>query len=140
MKAMVLERITDLKQESKPLVLRDRPVPEIQNSEVLIKVKACGVCHTELDEIEGRTPPPRLPVVPGHEIVGEVVGISGGVTKFKEGDRVGVGWIYSACGDCYFCDNGLENLCSDFKATGRDADGGYAEYVKVSEHFAVKIP
>jgi len=140
MKAMVLERITDLKQESKPLVLRDRPVPEIQNSEVLIKVKACGVCHTELDEIEGRTPPPRLPVVPGHEIVGEVVGISDGVTKFKEGDRVGVGWIYSACGDCYFCDNGLENLCSDFKATGRDADGGYAEYVKVSEHFAVKIP
>ncbi|MEC9493294.1 zinc-dependent alcohol dehydrogenase family protein [Flexistipes sp.] len=140
MKAMVLERITDLKQESKPLVLRDRPVPEIQNSEVLIKVKACGVCHTELDEIEGRTPPPRLPVVPGHEIVGEVVGISDGATKFKEGDRVGVGWIYSACGDCYFCDNGLENLCSDFKATGRDADGGYGEYMKVSEHFAVKIP
>jgi len=140
MKSMVLEKITDLKQESEPLVLRDYPVPEPVNGEILIKVKACGVCHTELDEIEGRTAPTKLPVIPGHEIVGEVVETSGGVTKFKKGDRAGVGWIYSACGDCFFCNNGLENLCSDFKATGRDANGGYAEYMKVNEHYAVKIP
>jgi len=140
MKAIVLEKIIDLKQESEPLVLRDYPVPEPINGEILIKVKACGVCHTELDEIEGRTAPTKLPVIPGHEIVGEVVETSGGVTNFKKGDRVGVGWIYSACGDCFFCNNGLENLCSDFKATGRDADGGYAEYMKVNEHYAVKIP
>jgi len=140
MKAMVLEKITDLKQESEPLLLRDYPVPELLNGEILIKVKACGVCHTELDEIEGRTAPPRLPVIPGHEVVGEVVEISGGVMKFKKGDRAGVGWIYSSCGDCFFCNSGLENLCGDFKATGRDANGGYAEYMKVNEHFAVKIP
>lgn len=140
MKAMVLEKIADLKQESEPLLLRDYPVPELLNGEILIKVKACGVCHTELDEIEGRTAPPRLPVIPGHEVVGEVVEISGGVMKFKKGDRAGVGWIYSSCGDCFFCNSGLENLCGDFKATGRDANGGYAEYMKVNEHFAVKIP
>lgn len=140
MKAMVLERVTDLKQVSEPLVLRDYPDPEPLNGEILIKVKACGVCHTELDEIEGRTAPPKLPVILGHEVVGEVVEVSDGVTKFKKGNRVGVGWIYSACGNCFYCKNGLENLCSDFKATGRDANGGYAEYMKINEHFAVTIP
>jgi propanol-preferring alcohol dehydrogenase len=106
----------------------------------LIKVHACGVCHTELDEIEGRTPPPFLPVVPGHQVVGSVTEAGKNAKKFSAGDRVGVAWIFSACGKCAFCRNGLENLCAEFKATGRDKNGGYAEYMTVPENFAYAIP
>ncbi len=101
---------------------------------------ACGVCHTELDEAEGRTPPPRLPVIPGHQVVGHVAAFGTGASGHKEGDRVGVGWIFSACGKCPACLSGRENLCPDFRATGRDADGGYAEYMTVPAAFAVPIP
>ncbi|MGA1863000.1 zinc-dependent alcohol dehydrogenase family protein [Deferribacter thermophilus] len=140
MKAMVIEKICDLSKEDKPLSLVELPIPKIESNEILVEVAACGVCHTELDEIEGRTAPPKLPVIPGHQIVGRVVEKGGGVTKFNIGDRVGIGWIYAACGSCEFCKNGLENLCNDFKATGRDMHGGYAEYFKINENFAVKIP
>jgi propanol-preferring alcohol dehydrogenase len=140
MKAMILNEIISLEKNSNPLVLSDLPEPVPGEKEILLKVSACGVCHTELDEIEGRTPPPHLPVVPGHQVVGTVAAMGGGVSRFQKGDRVGVAWIYSACGICDFCRKGLENLCRDFKATGRDVNGGYAEYMKVSEDFAYSIP
>jgi len=140
MKAMVLNRITSLREDKKPLELAELPVPVPKEGEVLVKVLACGVCHTELDEIEGRTPPPHFPVVLGHEVVGRVEEIGAGVSTHKKGDRVGIGWIYSACGKCQFCMEGNENLCKDFKATGRDVNGGYAEYMTVPEKSAYKIP
>ncbi len=140
MKAMVLEAISDLSKESAPLALRDLPDPVPGPGEILLRVTACGVCHTELDEIEGRTPPPRFPVVPGHEVVGEVAGRGEGASVFREGDRAGVAWIGHACGRCAFCRRGEENLCPDFVATGRDMDGGYAEWMTVSEGFAYAIP
>ena len=106
----------------------------------MIEVKACGVCHTELDEIEGRTPPPRLPVIPGHQVVGRVRARGPQAERFELGDRVGVAWIYSACGRCDYCRAGLENLCARFRATGRDAHGGYAEFMVVDQDYAYAIP
>jgi propanol-preferring alcohol dehydrogenase len=115
-------------------------MPAPGEREILIRVSACGVCHTELDEIEGRTPPPRFPVIPGHQVVGRVEAAGARAKNFAVGDRVGVGWIYSACGKCKFCGEGKENLCPEFKATGRDADGGYAQYLAVPQDFAYPIP
>jgi propanol-preferring alcohol dehydrogenase len=140
MKAMVLQRLCSLEENTTPLTLTDLPEPVPGANEILVKVSACGVCHTELDEIEGRTPPPHLPVVLGHQVVGRVQASGGGASFFKIGDRVGIAWIYSACGDCKWCLAGEENLCPDFQATGRDADGGYAEYMTVPEGFAFRIP
>ncbi|KAA0257719.1 zinc-dependent alcohol dehydrogenase family protein [Deferribacter autotrophicus] len=139
MKAMVINKICNVLNEA-PLTLVDIPAPNISNNEILIKVNTCGVCHTELDEIEGRTPPSSFPMIPGHQVVGKVIEKGKNVTLFEIGDRVGVGWIFSACGKCEFCQRGLENLCNDFKATGRDAHGGYAEYMKINENYAVKLP
>ena len=140
MKAMILNMLCDLEQNSEPLVLVDLPVPVPGEKEILVKVSACGVCHTELDEIEGRTPPPQLPVILGHQVVGRVVDSGRGTKLFKKEERVGIAWIYSACGKCSFCLEGNENLCNEFRATGRDVNGGYAEYMTVSEDFALKIP
>jgi propanol-preferring alcohol dehydrogenase len=140
MKAMVLNRLCSLKETRHPLELTDLPDPVPATNEVLVKVSACGVCHTELDEIEGRTPPPQLPVVLGHQVVGRVVQTGSRVSRFSTGDRVGIAWIHSACGQCTFCREGEENLCQDFKATGRDAPGGYAQYTTISEDFAYPIP
>jgi propanol-preferring alcohol dehydrogenase len=134
MRAMILRRLASLDEIDAPLELADLPVPEPTAGEVRLRVSACGVCHTELDEIEGRTPPPRLPVVPGHEVVGRIDRLGPGVTTFVEGDRVGVGWIYSSTGD----DD--ENLRPEFRATGRDAHGGYAEYMTVPAGYAYPIP
>ncbi len=136
---MVLTRLSDLTKNHEPLELLDMPVPEPGEGEILIKVATCGVCHTELDEIEGRTPP-KLPVILGHQVVGRVDRLGSNVNRFRVGDRIGVAWIYSACGRCKFCRSDRENLCADFKATGRDADGGYAEYMVVDENFAYPIP
>ena len=140
MKAMVLNEICDLKKNRTPLQLTDLPVPTPKEKEILVKIAACGVCHTELDEIEGRTPPNRLPIVLGHQVVGKVKERGLNANRYKEGDRVGIAWIYSACGHCDFCRQGEENLCEEFRATGRDANGGYAEYMTVPEDFAFKIP
>jgi len=140
MRAMVLKKLTSLEETKTPLELTDLPDPVPGDKEILVKVSTCGVCHTELDEIEGRTPPPRLPVVLGHQVVGRVEGIGSGAGAFKIGDRVGVAWIYSACGRCKHCQAGNENLCPDFKATGRDANGGYAEAMTVPQGFAFPIP
>ncbi len=140
MKAMVIPHLSKLDECANPLVLVDLPVPVPCDKEVLIKVSVCGICHTELDEIEGRTPPACFPMTPGHQAIGEVVETGKAVSKLKVGDRVGVAWIFSACGNCTYCQSGRENLCADFIATGRDANGGYAEYMKVLEDFAYKIP
>ncbi|MBW2607185.1 MAG: zinc-dependent alcohol dehydrogenase family protein [Deltaproteobacteria bacterium] len=140
MKAMVLNVICDLNENKNPLIMVNLPNPVPGEREILVKISACGVCHTELDEIEGRTPPPRLPVVLGHQVVGKVEKVGSGANKYKIGDRVGVAWIYSACGKCSFCLQGNDNLCKEFKATGQDANGGYAEYMTVKENFAFPIP
>jgi propanol-preferring alcohol dehydrogenase len=140
MKAMILNRISSLEGDATPLEMVDIPVPVPGEREILVRVSACGVCHTELDEIEGRTAPPRFPVVLGHQVVGRVEESGKGSSRFAAGDRVGIGWIYSACERCPLCLRGDENLCEEFKATGRDADGGYAEYMVVPEDFAHRIP
>jgi propanol-preferring alcohol dehydrogenase len=140
MKAMVLKAVADLSQATAPLVAAELPDPVPGPGEILLRVAACGVCHTELDEIEGRTPPRHLPVVLGHEIVGRVEQIGPGVTRHRTGERLGVGWIHSACGHCDFCRAGDDNLCEHFRATGRDANGGYAELMTVPERFAFPIP
>ncbi len=140
MKAMILRKIVDLKHTDRPLDPAQVPLPEVHGREILIRVSACGVCHTELDEIEGRTPPPRLPVIPGHQVVGKVVALGAAVRERRIGERVGVAWIFSACGHCTYCLSGQENLCRHFKATGRDAPGGYAEFMKIDEAFAHPIP
>jgi propanol-preferring alcohol dehydrogenase len=137
---MVLKELTNLKENPAPLELEEVPHPVPETGEVLVKVSVCGVCHTELDEIEGRSPPPELPVILGHQVVGQVEDVGPAADRFEIGDRVGVAWIYSACGTCKFCRAGTENLCPAFKATGRDADGGYAEYMTVPEDFAYPIP
>lgn len=140
MKAMILKELSDLRENSHPLVLEETPIPDPAPDQILIQVAVCGVCHTELDEIEGRTPPAELPVVLGHQIVGKVAALGRSATRFQKGERVGVAWIYSACGECRYCTSGQENLCPDFQATGRDADGGYAEFTVVPEAFAYQIP
>jgi propanol-preferring alcohol dehydrogenase len=140
MKAMVLDRLHDLRQESLPLELRELPDPQPGRGEILIRVRACGVCHTELDIIEGRTPPPVLPLIPGHQVVGIVEKRGLDASRFEAGERVGVAWIFAACGACDLCRAGKENLCQGFRATGRDAPGGYAECMTVDQDFAYRIP
>jgi len=140
MKAMVLKKLSRLPENREPLVYEEVPKPVPGPGEILVKVSACGVCHTELDEIEGRTPPPNLPVILGHQVVGTVAEQGRGADRFEAGERVGIAWIFSACGRCEFCRRGDENLCAEFRATGQDAHGGYAEYMTVPEGFAYAIP
>ncbi len=140
MKAMLLNRPSRLKENYFPLERADFPEPLPGENEILIKVSACGVCHTELDEIEGRIPPSQLPIILGHQVVGEVVSAGSQAKKMRLGARVGVAWINSTCGECKFCLAGNENLCAQFKATGRDVNGGYAEYMTVPEDFCYPIP
>jgi propanol-preferring alcohol dehydrogenase len=134
MQAMQLQRIAAIETDSEPLSLVDIEKPKPGPEDLLLQVLACGVCHTELDEIEGRTPPPQLPVIPGHEVIGRVVETGSSVTEHAIGDRVGVGWI--------FCSSGTadENLSPLFRGTGRDANGGYAEYMTVPARYAYPIP
>lgn len=134
MRAMLLNRIVSLEEEPAPLELAEVPEPAPSSDEVLIEVGACGVCHTELDEIEGRTPPPRLPVIPGHEVVGRVVSRGKLCRALELGTRVGVGWIHRSDG------SRQENLAASFVATGRDVNGGYASYMTAPERYAFPIP
>jgi len=131
---MLLRETTSLNQKPHPLSFEEMEEPHTNEGEVLLRVTRCGVCHTELDEIEGRTPPSQLPRVLGHQVVGV---IEDGKNK---GQRVGVAWIASACGKCQHCLAGEENLCEEFKATGRDVDGGYAEFMKIRADFVHPIP
>jgi propanol-preferring alcohol dehydrogenase len=140
MQAQILEATAPLHGDSRPLRLASLPDPAPNDDEVLIRVEACGVCHTELDEIEGRTPPSRLPMVLGHQVVGRLVEVGQNVTEWSGGERVGVAWIFSACGTCPQCIAGRENLCPNFQATGRDQFGGYAELMVAPAAFVHRIP
>jgi propanol-preferring alcohol dehydrogenase len=131
---MLLSKIVSLDEIETPLELADLSIPEPENDEILIRVSACGVCHTELDEIEGRTPPGKLHVVLGYEVVGMVERTGQKAEKLKKGDRVGVIWIHSSNG------TPEENLSPEFRATGRDFNGGYAEYMTVKEQYTCSIP
>ncbi len=137
MRAQLLTEIAPI--EARPLRLVELPTPEPGPQQVRLRVTVCGACHTELDEIEGRLPP-RLPIVPGHQVVGRVDKVGSAVTNLKVGDRVGVAWIYSACGICRFCRAGNENLCPEAAWTGKDVPGGYAEAMVVPADFAYPIP
>jgi len=137
MKAWVLER--QAKIENRPLSLREVPAPVLGRGEIKIRVQACGVCRTDIHIAEGDLPLKKSPLIPGHEIVGVVDGIGDGVTGFRVGDRAGVAWLNYACGSCRFCLSGRENLCPRAKFTGWSADGGYAEYVKISQGFAFHL-
>lgn len=141
MKAMLLTAIANFAENPTPLQLvADLPEPIPGPRDLVVQVSTCGICHTDLDEIEGRTPPARLPMVLGHQIVGRVKATGSEVRQFNVGDRVGIAWIHSACGTCQACRRGEENLCARFEATGRDAPGGYAEQTLVAEAFAHRIP
>ncbi|PLX68713.1 MAG: alcohol dehydrogenase [Denitrovibrio sp.] len=140
MKAMVLSGVTDLIINSKPLSEADITTPTPTKNQVLIRISASGASHIELEEIEGKNMPSVLPIIPGHQAVGMVEDKGEDVTKLEIGDRVGVSWIFSSCGTCDFCLRGDENLCDEFKATGLDADGTYAEFIVIDEDHAYPIP
>jgi propanol-preferring alcohol dehydrogenase len=138
MKAMILDGHSPI--EAKPLKLADLPAPAPKDDQILVKVSVCGACHTDLDEAEGRLTPTKSPIVPGHQVVGKVIDKGRAVTKFKIGDRVGITWLFSSCGECEFCRVGSENLCKRAKWTGKDANGGYAEFTVIGEDYAYPIP
>jgi propanol-preferring alcohol dehydrogenase len=134
MRAMVLH------QQRKPLLLEERIRPKPGAAEVLIQVKACGVCRTDLHVIDGDLHEPKLPLIPGHEIVGTVVENGSRVERFAEGERVGVPWLGATCGVCSFCRAGRENLCSQARFTGYQLDGGYAEYALANSGYCFSLP
>jgi alcohol dehydrogenase, propanol-preferring len=134
MRAMVLERAKT------PLVPRELATPEPDVGQVLVKVGACGVCRTDLHVVDGELTAPKLPLVPGHEIVGRVAAVGRDVSRFADGDRVGIPWLGWSCGQCRFCREGRENLCADGRFTGWTVDGGYAEFAVVSARWAHRVP
>ncbi len=138
MRAMVLNKFAPVDQN--PLELVGLPVPEPGPRDVLLQVKVCGVCHTDLHTVEGELPQTKLPIIPGHEIVGIVEKQGAQASRFKDGDRLGVAWLHSSCGQCRYCLKGKENLCKNARFTGMDTNGGYAEYMTVPEEFAYNIP
>jgi len=124
-----------------PLVIEDVPVPEVRSGQVLVKLAACGVCHTDLHAADGDWPvKPQLPFIPGHEGVGTVAAVSAGVTHVREGDRVGVPWLHTACGHCEHCLTGWETLCDHQQMTGYSVNGGFAEYVLADPHYVGHLP
>jgi len=134
MKAMVLDR------PGERLRLADLPVPEPQAGQVLVKVRACAVCRTDLHVVDGELPEPKLPIVPGHEIVGEVVRAGPGVDRFRAGERIGIPWLGYTCGSCRFCMSGQENLCDRARFTGYQIDGGYAEHTVADARYCFPLP
>jgi len=125
---------------SNPLLLSDVSISNPKENEILIKIRVCGVCHTDLHVVEGELPQKKSPLIPGHQIVGVVEAVGSSVTRHKVGDRVGVAWLNWTCSVCEFCKQGNENLCMNAKFTGYDVDGGFAEYTIMHEDFAYKIP
>jgi propanol-preferring alcohol dehydrogenase len=138
MKAMILDGPAPI--EERPLRPVDLPTPSPADGQILVKVSVCGACHTDLDEAEGRLTPTKSPIVPGHQVVGRVVDKGEAVTRFDIGDRVGITWLFSSCGRCELCRAGRENLCKQARWTGKDADGGYAEFAVIAEDYAYPIP
>jgi len=138
MKAMVLGAFRPAAES--PLDMMDVPVPTVGPEDILIKVRCCGVCHTDLHAVEGELPNAKLPLIPGHEVIGVVERVGEGAGRFKVGQRVGAAWLRSACGFCRFCRSGRENLCESARFNGCHADGGYAEFMALPEKFAYGVP
>ena len=138
MKVMLLDQPRPIEQA--PLRLADLPVPQPGPGEILVRVEACGVCRTDLHTVEGELPPHKQPVVPGHQVVGVVQQRGASVNSLQVGDRAGIAWLRSTCGQCTYCDRGSENLCPAARFTGWDADGGYAEYAVVAADYAYRLP
>jgi len=134
MKAMVLESVRQ------PLVLRDIPVPRPEPNQVLVQVSACAICRTDLHVVDGELPDPKLPLVPGHQIVGNISELGERVVGFELGERVGIPWLGQTCGGCAYCDSGRENLCDRARFTGYQLDGGYAEYAVADSRFCFRMP
>ncbi len=125
----------------RPLILSEVPVPRPGPGDLLVKVTACGVCHTDIHAVDGDWPvKPKLPFIPGHEVVGQVAALGQGVTKFKEGDAVGIAWLHDACGACEYCGTGWETLCASQHNTGYSVDGGYAQFIVADADYAVRLP
>ena len=138
MKAMVLEKVDSIR--NSPLQMRELPTPQPPEGHVRVRVRACAICRTDLHVIEGELPEAKLPLVPGHQVVGVVDALGPNCRRFRPGDRVGIAWLRQTCGQCEFCRAGKENLCEAARFTGYHADGGYAEYALVREDFAYRIP
>lgn len=138
MKAMVVEKRGPL--EERPLQSVERPIPAPGAGEALIRVEVCGICRTDLHVVEGELPVHKNPVVPGHQVVGEITRLGPHTSRFQVGDRVGVAWLWAACGACFYCLRGDENLCELPQFTGYDVDGGYAEYIVAQEAFIYPLP
>jgi len=138
MKAVQLEKPQGM--EKQPLRLLNVPDPSIGANQLLIRVSACGICHTDLHTVEGEIIPPRYPIIPGHQVVGQVVEVGSGVEGWECGDRVGVPWLYRACGECAFCQRGQENLCQEAEFTGFHQNGGYAELLVSDAAYTLRIP
>jgi propanol-preferring alcohol dehydrogenase len=134
MRAMMLEA------QRSPLQLREVPIPEPGPGQVLVRVHACAVCRTDLHVIDGDLPDPKLPLIPGHEIVGTIAALGPGVDRFREGDRVGIPWLGWTCGTCRYCRSGRENLCDSARFTGYHIDGGYAEFTVADARYCFPIP
>lgn len=126
--------------EHKPLRLGDVPLPEPGPGQVCLKIKVCGVCHTDLHTVEGDIHPPSLPITPGHQVVARVDALGDGVKKIETGDRVGVPWLYDVEGECEYKEMGLENLCPNARFTGFHVDGGYAESMLATAEYVLPIP
>lgn len=133
MRAMVLDAA------GKPLSLREVARPEPGPGQVLVRVHACGVCRTDLHVVDGELTDPKLPIIPGHEIIGTVAVLGDGVEKFTEGQRVGIPWLGFSCGECRYCREGRENLCRQARYTGYQLDGGYAEYALADQRYCFPI-
>jgi propanol-preferring alcohol dehydrogenase len=138
MKAMLLK--TPQPVEAHPLVLSSCPAPSPGSGEILVRVRTCGVCHTDLHTVEGEIPLTKMPIIPGHQVVGSIEKLGQGAQRFERGNRVGIPWLYRSCGECTDCLAGYENLCGEAQFTGYHVDGGYAEYIVVPEPFAYTIP
>jgi len=138
MKACVLKSTAKI--ETHPLMSSDVAVPEPGDGELLVEISACGVCRTDLHVIEAELPQRKMPVIPGHQVVGVVKKAGPGVKRFKPGDRVGIAWLHRTCGHCEYCRAGKENLCDNADFTGYTVDGGYAEYALAAEQFTYPIP
>ncbi|MGB9721641.1 MAG: zinc-dependent alcohol dehydrogenase family protein [bacterium] len=138
MKAMVLKKQESI--DNHPLKLEELSAPEPKGNEIRLKVSVCGVCRTDLHIVEGELPAHKMPVIIGHQIVGRVDKLGKYANRYKQGDRLGIPWLYKTCGKCKYCKSGRENLCESPMFTGYDADGGFAEYTIVEEEFAYSLP
>jgi propanol-preferring alcohol dehydrogenase len=138
MKAVYLEEPQDI--ETHPLRVVDLPDPTIGANQLRVQVDACGICHTDLHTVEGEIIPPKYPIIPGHQIVGRIIEVGSEVDGWEFGERVGIPWLYRACGTCAFCKRGEENLCQKAEFTGFHQNGGYAEVVISDAAYTLRIP